>query len=99
MKVHNATYDLIPYMPSFVVDTENSLQGNNSLYWGVDVGPSHFIARKADIFEADGKPKEISPQEVFRFLHYDEGLKKSAVVSEADEGLVRMVVDAIRQQV
>lgn len=89
----------IPYSPPFIEGTERSLRGESASYIGVDFGPTHFIARRLDIFEPDGRVRETIPTEVFRFTGYNRQTKKSTVVPETSEGLVKMVVDAIKQQV
>ena len=88
----------IPYRPAFAVGTKKSVKGDSANYVGVDFGPTHFVARRADIFNPDGTPKEIMPPEVYRLVGYSPDNKDSVVVPESSEGLVKMVVDAIKQQ-
>ena len=91
------------YVPPFIHSpllpcTEEFLKEQSALYEGKEFGPTYYFVRKADIFGPDGKLKETMPSEVFRFVSFNLQTQKSAAVAETGEGLIKMVVDAIKQQ-
>ena len=91
------------YVPPFIHSpllpgTEEFLKEQSALYDGAEFGPTYYFVRKVDIFGSDGKPKETMPTEVFRFVSFNLQTQKSAAVAETSEGLIKLVVDAIKQQ-
>ena len=65
---------------------------------GRNLGQLITLLEKWIFFGSDGKPKETMPTEVFRFVSFNLQTQKSAAVAETSEGLIKLVVDAIKQQ-